>query len=125
MTATPMIAGHYWAKWKSSDEGTDPSVDYSGATAQWEVVEVVRETFEDSPDKCIFSVLIPGVAGSQTRHAFFWGPGPLNPPPSNMRDVDPDFKERTALARYKEMTPAEREEYIARHTQRVVTAARR
>lgn len=74
---TPTKPGFYWAKWRIAEDGSETVIGDLTPSNRWEVVEVEYDNFDNEQ-------LIVSVAGeprSQSLENFFWGPGPLEPPP--------------------------------------------
>lgn len=108
MSAVPTTPGFYWAKWRIADAGVDRMYDYT-PSARWDVVEVFASENEDEP----LRAYIAGIPGDHSLDGFFWGFGPLVPPASALRDIEtPELKLKRAHARYRSMTPDQREEFL-------------
>jgi hypothetical protein len=106
--AVPIREGAYWGMWKVSEESTPPAHDYTPSRL-WEVIEVMSIDGE-------LVAYVPGVPTGQSLENFHWAAqGALLPPPNVpiSLEVGDDLTAR-AYARYKAMTPEEREEFIHR-----------
>lgn len=78
----PAVPGFYWAKWRVADQGCTETAAYEAFLPlnTWDVVEVFKNMNFDITDA--LRVFVSGVADSQSLENFFWGPGPLLPPPT-------------------------------------------
>lgn len=105
MTA-PVRQGFYWAKWRINDGAIAKEHDTSGPSSLWEVVQVFYR------DDGSLHVWMPGVPGSQPVENYFWGPGPLAAPADPRQRLMDQSRVEDAHARYKAMTPDEREAFL-------------
>lgn len=81
---SPTKAGHYWAKWKVCDDGTDDEEDFT-AHKHWEVVDVFENHINDDEDDRL-RVHVSGVRRSQHLDNFVWGTQVFLP--KELEDVD-------------------------------------
>ena len=79
---TPTKPGFYWAKWRIADQDDAMTEEYESYLPcnKWGVVDVFENCLDTSVAEYL-RVHIPGVSDGQSLENFFWGPGPLEPPP--------------------------------------------
>lgn len=101
----PKEDGFYWAMWQISDDNTEPQHDYTPCRI-WEVVELY------TADEGERRTYLGGIPGSQSAENFHFHPDRLEAPPLKWRDHTKGAQE-DAFRRYRSMTPAQREEFLA------------
>lgn len=106
MRAIPTREGAYWGMWKIAEEATEQAYDYTPSRL-WEVISVELIDGE-------LAAYVPGVPTAQSVENFFWATGlALTPPPTVPITLDTrDDETARAYARYRSMTPAQREEFL-------------
>lgn len=82
----PSKPGFYWAKWRLADQGDAKTAEYESYLPcdKWEVVDVFVNG-GDPADPNFLRVHVPGVDDGQSRENFFWGPGPLLAPGTEVK----------------------------------------
>lgn len=74
---TPTTEGHFWAKWRIAEDGTDDADSFTPLD-HWEVVQVFENGGEpDNPEYLM--VHVPGVSKGQNVENFIWGPEVFEP----------------------------------------------
>lgn len=118
MSTVPTTPGFYWAKWMIADDHLPDLTPFK----TWEVVEVYLADHYgdavDNPDE--LRVYICGIDYSQGLDCFHWGER-LEPPADKTDAIRDETRRREAAAafkRWKEMTPDQREEFLAEQRRR-------
>jgi hypothetical protein len=115
----PTAPGFYWAKWRIADADVDRMYDYT-PSSQWDVVEVYYSDGHEG-----LRAYICGIPGSHSLEGFHWSPDVLAPPASAPRNLEsPEQVTRRAYAKYRAMTPDEREEFLQRQRRALRPAVR-
>ena len=81
---TPTTEGHFWAKWRLVEDGTDDADSFTPLD-HWEVVQVF-ENGGDESDPEYLMVHVQGVAKGQNVENFIWGPEVNEPQELNKLD---------------------------------------